>query len=148
MTVFKLLACEMNRKAAGQETDGEEDRCLQHFAGSRSGNALPQIKKVRDDENAEDRRLCDDEASHPDLASVWKLPLEISLEERTRDVTHFSILPFTHSDCPGLPGASGPTGAGGSQPQEWKQSCKPEAVNLPTIPGSRRPTDRCQLLVL
>src|ERR1700722_4915856 len=82
----------MDREAAGQQAEGEENRRLQHFAGSGSGNALSQIKKVCDDENGEDRRLGDDEASHPDLALVWKLPVERSLGDWTRDGTHLSIL--------------------------------------------------------
>src|SRR3984893_10981925 len=92
MTVFKLFGREMNRKAAGQQTDGEEDRCLQHFAGSRSAESLSQLKEIRDDENSEDRRLGDNEAGHPDLAPVWKLPFERDLSDWTRGSTHFSIL--------------------------------------------------------
>src|SRR5271155_4612786 len=92
MTVLKLLACEMNCETAGQKTDGEEDWRLQNLARSGSADAFPQVKEICDDKNREDGRLGDDEADHSDPTPIGKIPVCRSVDERTRDGAHFSIL--------------------------------------------------------
>src|SRR5215469_13265665 len=67
-------AREVNRQAARQQADRKKDRRFQHFARSRPGQALSDIKEIGDDEDRKDRRLRDNETSHRHVAAIRKSP--------------------------------------------------------------------------
>src|SRR3981189_3639558 len=60
----------VNRDAAREETDREEDRSAQNVPGLRASGALAGIKQIRHDENREHRRFRGDQAVHADAAGL------------------------------------------------------------------------------
>src|SRR6266849_2935935 len=63
----------MDRPAAREQADGEEDGRVQHRR-SRPARALPHVEEVGDDEDDEDRRLRGDQREHADPSSRGKGP--------------------------------------------------------------------------
>src|SRR5262249_31388357 len=149
---FKESSREVDREAAGQQTDREEDGCLEHVARRRSCEALPDIIEIGNDENREDGGLGEDEGGHTDCSTIRKTPSFRRFKGRGCDCircAHCSLPflvsgpphSFIPSDCPGLRDASGPTTAGGWRLSGWKQSCMQAAGSLQTIRESMRPRD-------
>src|SRR5262249_19251483 len=61
-------------ETARQQTDGVEDRCLEHVARSRSCEALSDVVEIGNDENREDGRLGDDERGHTNRPTIRETP--------------------------------------------------------------------------
>src|SRR5262249_54136506 len=57
-------------QAAGKQTDRRPDREFQYLRRRRTSLAGADIKQIRDDEDREERGLCDDQASHADPAAI------------------------------------------------------------------------------
>src|SRR4029077_13065067 len=72
-------------------TNRVEDRRLEHFAGSRSGEALAHVEEISHNENREDGRLGDNQAGHRDLAPIRKAPSLGRLSDWSSDCAHRSI---------------------------------------------------------
>src|SRR5271168_3354553 len=81
----------MNCQAARQQADGVEDRSLEHFARSRSADALSQIKQIRNYKDRKDRGLSHNEARHCDLAAIRKAPARRCLKKRICHCTHWFL---------------------------------------------------------
>src|SRR5262249_12026988 len=91
LTAFKQLSRKVDGKTARQQTDREEDGCLQHFARSRPGEALSDVVEIGHYENGEDGRLGNDETCHRHFAAIRQSPGRGPSRKRSCDCAHCSL---------------------------------------------------------
>src|SRR5580698_2699814 len=94
LAVLERFLREVDRQAAGEETNRVEDRCFENFAWSWAGETFSHVIKIGDDENREDGGLGDDETRHADFRAIWEFPRCGRFRKRSRGGAHRAMSLF------------------------------------------------------
>ena len=94
-----------HRETAREQADGRQDRKREDVLGIRATEAFAEVKKIRDDEDGEQRGLRDDEAGHADLAARREFPVGRDRECLGGGGGHVEkMVPGSRSPLPSPPG--------------------------------------------
>src|ERR1700738_3377643 len=77
LSPLQRLHGKVNRQTARKQTNGEEDRGMQHLFGCRPRQTLTDVKEVSHHKNGKNRRLGRNQAVHTGAAAWRKLPRDI-----------------------------------------------------------------------
>src|SRR5260370_1293206 len=80
LAVLDRALREPDKYAAGEQTDGIEDRKLEHVVGCRPVYVATEIKNICDDKDREDRSFRNDEPSHGDASPRRQVPYFLMLD--------------------------------------------------------------------
>ncbi len=126
-------------QTAGEQTDREEDRGVEHLLGQRARQALADVEEIGDDEDREDRRLGGDQAVHSDATPRREEPIATSVSGMVIAAALMIAYSYFQSGSSGcLRSHSGRRLRTRGRPR----SCTPAAATRWTIRASTHPRDR------